>query len=81
MEEIFFCCEIQWKSWKTNTPLQNLLFPKRRRFCSIVGYNREKSYNAEWYFDLKCLSLPPDETLAKISYLKIQINAWKVLKM
>jgi hypothetical protein len=45
-----------------------------------VGYNREKSYNAEWYFDLKCLSLPPDETLGKIGYLKIQINSWRVLQ-
>jgi hypothetical protein len=72
-EEAFLYCGIQQSFF--------LLWDTTEEVFSVVGYN-EKKYTMQMIFlNFKCLSLPSNKNLGKISFLNTQTNPWKVLKM
>jgi hypothetical protein len=85
MEDVFLRCGIQLKIFFSYGIQQNSFF-------SIVGYNvrgffplwvqwRKMKQRRMIFLNFRCLSLPSNKNLGKISYLNSQNNPWKELKM
>jgi hypothetical protein len=76
MEEVFLLWGIQRRRFSS------IVGYNRRGFFCIVGYNRENdTMQNDIFLNFKCLSLPSNKNLGKISYLNSQTNLWKELIM
>ncbi len=101
--QVFFHCIPQWKIFHYNARGFFRYEIQRKKFSSIVGYNRRGFFllwdtteevffhcGIQWekniqlrmiFLNFKCLSLPSNKNVGKISYLNSQTKPWKELIM